>query len=290
MIAHNIRTNCRDVLQEYHIKPKEKSRVAHINEFEMNKNADGIKSIAYTSGEKSILAVGYCRGMIEVYDCINDKVQLLQSLVSHKEAVYALRFSNWIDGQTLILASVSEELCFWNITHILNNPLGSGNLRRSQRFSRRHSKSSIASALDTAVEMTNGAAADRANNNNINGNHLTITNLTNGHAIINGNGGAIRTANDTNIISPISQLNQSFSNLQLNTPTSPLVPDIVQLSHVNPWIGKRGASNKLELLSCIKFVGNAAEKIYANQQFTKFITIDSDGEIYYLDINYGENI
>lgn len=51
---------------------------------------------------------------------------------------------------------------------------------------------------------------------------------------------------------------------------------------VNPWIGKLGASTKPELLACIKFVGNAAKRVYATQEFTTFLTIDDEGEIYFL--------
>lgn len=270
-----------------------KNNLDYVREYEVNKSAYGVKSLAYTVFEKSILAVGYNRGLIEVYDC-KEKVQLLQKLESHKEAVYALRFSPWMDNQTLILASVSEELCFWNITHILNNPMDGGNLRRSQRFRRRLSKSSNNNTLDTSAELTNGG--DNIHNispTTINGNHLTITGISNGHNTSNGNG---QLNGLSDVISPISQLNQSFGRLQLSTPTSPVAPIISTASIVppvvsrNPWIGKCGASTKPELLACIKFVGNAAEKIYTNQAYTKFITIDSDGEIYYLDINYGDSM
>lgn len=286
----------------------------HIREYDANKMQSGIKSLAYTVADKSILAVGYKNGLIEVYDC-KEKIQLLHKLESHKEPVYSLRFSPWLDGQTLILASVSEVLCFWNITHILNNPLENTQLRRSQRFSRRHSRSSIPSSLNATIESINGTLNDQINNNNnnhssnnnhnnnttingtkndqisTNGHHLAISNLGNGHAE------ADNTMNDTgaaDVISPMSQLNESFINLQLSTPTSPVTPklitDVPNVATVSPWKGKSGASIKPELLACIKFVGNAAEKLYANQTFTKFITIDSDGEIYYLDINYSDNI
>lgn len=50
----------------------------------------------------------------------------------------------------------------------------------------------------------------------------------------------------------------------------------------NPWIGKCGPSKKPELLACIKFVGSSAQKVFINKHFTTFITIDNEGEIYYL--------
>lgn len=64
----------------------------------------------------------------------------------------------------------------------------------------------------------------------------------------------------------------------------------VKACNPNPWYGKSGASDKPELLSCIKLVGSSAEKIFTNRKFTKFITIDNEGEIYYLNINYRCNM
>lgn len=239
-------------------------------------------SLAFTIGEKSILAIGYKTGEIEVYDCLKEKVPLIQQLKSNKDKICTLAFSPWINTQTLILISVSDELCFWNVTHILNNPLEGGNIRRSQRFSRRHSKSSIASTLDipqTTAETTNG-------------NHLTITNDHTATGVIAAiaNG----TTNGFNgVTSPMTQLNNSFNNLHLSPPTAneQIIVSLSSNGNVkNPWMGKTGALAKPELLSCIKFVGSVAEKIYKNKTFTKFITIDNEGEIYYLDINYADNI
>jgi hypothetical protein len=50
----------------------------------------------------------------------------------------------------------------------------------------------------------------------------------------------------------------------------------------NPWQQKEGPSEKPELLSCMKFVGNAAERLFTNTEFSKFVTIDNEGNIYFL--------
>lgn len=55
----------------------------------------------------------------------------------------------------------------------------------------------------------------------------------------------------------------------------------------NPWAGKLGPTEKPELLSCIQLIGNAAEQIFIDKNFTKFVTIDDEGEVYYLEI-FGE--
>lgn len=52
----------------------------------------------------------------------------------------------------------------------------------------------------------------------------------------------------------------------------------------NPWTGKLGPTEKPELLACIQLIGNSAEQIFTNTNFTKFITIDAEGEVYYLQI------
>lgn len=52
--------------------------------------------------------------------------------------------------------------------------------------------------------------------------------------------------------------------------------------NLNFWANKRGSKDKQELLACIKFAGNKAEKVYPNKDFTEFVTIDDEGEIYFL--------
>jgi apoptotic protease-activating factor len=50
----------------------------------------------------------------------------------------------------------------------------------------------------------------------------------------------------------------------------------------NPWQQKTGSSDKPELLACVKFVGNEAQQIFVDSEFTKFLTIDNEGNIYFL--------
>lgn len=48
------------------------------------------------------------------------------------------------------------------------------------------------------------------------------------------------------------------------------------------WSNKTGSSEKLELLSCIKFIGKSATKVVINDDFTRFVTIDNEGNVYHL--------
>lgn len=144
----------------------------------------------------------------------------LQSLSSHIRPITRLVFSPWSDDyhRPLILVSLSEQVCFWNIRYVLNNPLDA--IKPKKRSSQRFSKE-----LKSPVEiLTNGVLG------------LFVTN---GHK------------NTTN----------------------------------NYWEDKMGPSDKPELLACIKFIGNRAQKLICNAQFDQFITIDDEGDIYVLSIN-----
>lgn len=48
------------------------------------------------------------------------------------------------------------------------------------------------------------------------------------------------------------------------------------------WSNKTGPHNKLELLSSIKFLGKSAKKVVVNEDFTRFVTIDNEGNIHHL--------
>lgn len=50
----------------------------------------------------------------------------------------------------------------------------------------------------------------------------------------------------------------------------------------NPWRNKTGSAEKPELLSCIKLVAKSAKRIIWNDDFTRFVTIDNEGNIYHL--------
>lgn len=84
-----------------------------------------------------------------------------------------------------------------------------------------------------------------------------------------------------------SRWSQRFSRLIISTDknsnTNSLTQNRIEIA-ANPWLKKNGASDKLELLSCIKFIGNRADKFYSNDDFTRFITIDNEGNIYYLRV------
>lgn len=207
---------------------------------------DEVKSLATTINDtKLLIAVGYKSGTIELYDVTGENIQMTQRLKCHKEPVNFLVFSppaiDNIEGKALVLreklivlASISEEICFWNVTHALNNPMERDNqLRLSQRISRKLNSNRV----NAHVAFTNG-------NNNVH----NVTELKAADSVGNAN---------------------CCSELEI----------------LNPWIGKTGTSEKPELLSCIKFVGSSAEKLYANEAFNTFITVDNEGVIYFLRAN-----
>lgn len=155
-------------------------------------------------------------------------MQQLQILSSHKHPIKQLMFSPWpMDGpenNPIILVSLSEQMCFWNIKYVINNPLEGKkkSFRRSSRFSK---------------ELTWTLDGDTATDNESNTNGLKNGKATNGRG---------------------------------------------RSAHIEYWDDKAGASDKLELLACIKFVGNSATKLVTNAEFDKFITIDNEGDIYAL--------
>lgn len=205
---------------------------------------DDIKSLATTiSDTKLLIAIGYKSGIIELYDVTGENIQMTQRLKCHKEPVNFLVFSPAVKGgekaiilreKPIILVSISEEICFWNVTHALNNPMERDNqLRWSQRINRKLNPN----RANAQIVHTNG---------NIN----------------DGNVSDLRAADSVDTANGSSDL-EVF----------------------NPWIGKTGTSEKPELLSCIKFVGSSAEKLYANGAFNTFITVDNEGVIYFLKAN-----
>lgn len=173
-----------------------------------------ITSIKLTQA-REYFAIGCESGSIELYSFA--RLQYLNTLQSNKNTpINDMVFSPWTSGLTIpiILASVSDQICFWNVSYVVNNPIENGALRRSQRFDR---KASVRSITEKMQELKP-----------INGN---------GHNIL-----------------------------------------------ANPWTGKLGPTEKPELLSCIQLIGNSADQIFTNKMFTKFVTIDDEGEVYYLQI------
>lgn len=219
-----------------------------------------IKSICLIEAEKLLLAVGFENGVINLYEVNTlNEVKILEKLESHTKCVESLHFSQWhknpsnTSGTPIILVSLSSEICFWNITYILNNPMERSSNRKSARFDRNR-------PFSKRNENT------RHSNTNGNNNHLTINKELNELSL-----------NSQKHSEPMASNKISNGNTSLD----------------NPWVGKFGSSEKPQLLSCIKFVGSSTKKIFINKSFTKFITIDNEGEVYYLRaidyINPSEN-
>lgn len=223
-----------------HSSPQDTLQFQHIFTTEC---ISSLKSVAITKSDQILMAVGYTNGTIDLFTINDSALKRVQRLMCHKASVNALKFSSYENTSVMILASISEEICFWNVTHLLNNPIEPNSTRYSQRFNRPR--------FPSTPEVTNNIDAIKIN----------------GSQTSNGKG----FHNKSNV---------------------PMFSDVVAMSNVqsekaykNPWCGKSGASDKPELLSCIKFVGNSAEKLYTNHAFDKFITIDNEGEIYYIRIN-----
>lgn len=143
----------------------------------------------------------------------------LQTLASHVKSINQLIFSPWPaedTNQPLILISLSEQICFWNIKYVVNNPIDS--LKPRKRSSQRFSKE---------------------------------------------------------LKSPVDVIASGFENL--------LTLNGKNYTPCNYWEEKIGPSDKPELLSCIKFIGNNAERLRFNRaRFDHFVTIDDEGNIYIL--------
>ncbi|XP_037951476.1 uncharacterized protein LOC119682184 [Teleopsis dalmanni] len=97
---------------------------------------DGKVNCLVTSKDTNFIALGLNTGDIEVYKVTNNKTyELLSKLETHKNCIYDMKFSPYGD----MLVSCSEQLCFWSIKHIINNPLMKTQKRRSSRFTSQRS-------------------------------------------------------------------------------------------------------------------------------------------------------
>lgn len=100
------------------------------------------------SPQGELLAIGYKRGAIEVYNTEERKV--IATLESHTYEVASMYFSPWQDPNSPhILVSIGEQIVFWNLDYVINNPprLDSNDVKR--RSNRYKSRSSVASpAID----------------------------------------------------------------------------------------------------------------------------------------------
>lgn len=220
-----------------------------LNTFQTHSRDLWLRTICLTETDKLLVAVGYENGSVDLFDVSGNDAEIVKRLKSHRSSVKVLRFSSWhlslpqhSHQQPLILISLSEEICFWDITHALNNPIERTPLRTSQRFNRPKTNTDL-----------NGNSNHLANSNGqfLHPNSPSVS-ISNGHNASNGG----------------------------NSATGAAVPN---KHSPNPWLGKCGSTQKPELLCCIKFVGSSsAEKIFINKSFTQFITVDNEGEIYYL--------
>lgn len=90
---------------------------------------------------------------------------------------------------------------------------------------------------------------------------------------------------------PSSRRNVSQRFRPFKSPQQPSTydePDLVAaLNHVSldkpsAWSKKTGSMEKPALLSCIKLLAKSAKRIVHNEDFTRFVTIDNEGNIYHL--------
>lgn len=239
-----------------------------LSTFEPNDSPE-LKSISLTGTENFLAAIGYKNGEIGLFDINinNSKFNLLNKFQSHRKGVNALHFSS-TPGAPIILVSLSAEICFWDVTYALNNPMERTRQRHSQRFTRKLNAAKVQSNQNGKSPF-----GIRNDNRNIetNGNECKIN-----QAVVD------------------QQLNELSLNVQRNSISNCFNGNVRMEAEAesrsesglctsrNPWIGKCGTIHKPELLSCIKFVGSSAEKIFINKTFTAFITIDNEGEVYYL--------
>lgn len=95
------------------------------------------------SEQSEFCAVGFNRGLIQLFRLDHRRPVLVHELLSHTATIHALLFSPWTSqtGKPVILASVSEQLCFWNVTFAVNNPVIDQRDSYSHRFSDRSPRS-----------------------------------------------------------------------------------------------------------------------------------------------------
>lgn len=184
-------------------------------------------------------------GDIEIFKLDeNYKEHLLYCLKSHTNPVYDMMFSPHSD----VLVSVSEQICFWNINYILNNPLNVGSKKRhSSRFNSQKSTEEV-DATPISITKQNKFL------------HLQPPPLP-----------YIKTA--SNFVPEPECLDVLNDNVFETS---------VDEESIWPYV--RGPEDKPELLSCLKLDGNVAKQIFANKTFTQFYTIDDEGVYYNLKL------
>uniref|UniRef100_A0A336KW62 CSON000568 protein n=1 Tax=Culicoides sonorensis TaxID=179676 RepID=A0A336KW62_CULSO len=182
----------------------------------------GLINCMAISADASILAVGFTHGNIEIIrlEKSNPPTFLQPPEILHcNESVNDVLFSPWksdISPNTpVVLVSLSQEISFWNVNYVINNPFEptiKSPIRRSARF-RPPSQVMSPDKKENSLSATSRFTFNPVND--------------------------------------------------------------------NLWTNKRGSSDKPELLACIRLSGQA-EKIVSNKDFTQFVTVDNEGEIYHL--------
>ena len=249
---------------------KTDNQIAYSKRCEIKKdNNDLIITCLTASNNAKLFAIGLdinpnsvpnglrSRGDIEVFKLNDDyKEQLLYCLKSHVCRVHDMLFSPYND----VLVSISEQICFWNINHILNNPLDTGNKKRhSSRFTSQKSAEEVDFKVTSPQERR-----DRFLNLHPATKHsISFDNLK-------------LSANNNN-----DSLQQSMCSDDLN---DNVFGGSVEKLDTSNWSYLQGPSDKPELFSCLKLDGNEARKIFSNKNFNEFYTIDDEGVYYNLKL------
>lgn len=199
------------------------------------------------------------RGDIEIFKINDDyKAQLIYCLKSHIRPINDLLFSPQGD----VLVSVAEQICFWNINYVLNNPLDMGNRKRhSSRFTSQKS----AEEVDFKADYCPHQRRDRF----LNLEQRIFASLESSHKV------------GTSSKSNNNSMEQSMNSDDLNDDS--VFGGSVDKSDESMWSCLTGPCDKPELLSCLKLDGNEAKQIFANKNFNEFYTIDDEGVYYNLE-------
>ncbi|KAI8116012.1 Apoptotic protease-activating factor 1 [Lucilia cuprina] len=200
-------------------------------------------------------------GDIELFKLNDDyKPQLIFCLKSHVRPINDLKFS----PQNEVLVSVAEQICFWNINYVLNNPLDVGSKKRhSSRFTSQKSAEEV--DFKGAVE---GQQQRRDRFLNIQQKFLASLDSS-----------THKLGHSSNI-SHTNSMEQSVCSDDLNDDS--VFSNSIDKIDEGSWSYLMGPSDKPELLSCLKLDGNEAKQIFVNKNFTQFFTIDNEGVYYNL--------
>ncbi|XP_061400003.1 uncharacterized protein LOC133335719 [Musca vetustissima] len=195
-------------------------------------------------------------GDINVYKIINidDKftIEKIYCLKSHVKPVHDMHFSPC----NSVLVSISEQICFWNITFVLNNPLTANNKKRhSSRFSSQRS----AEEVDATHVLCGGRKIPPMMLNS----EMKKKSFARSFSI------------------------QASFDLELSGDGE--VFETVPSEQNKPkddsfWQYLSGSEDKPEIMSCYKLDGNEAVQLFTNRDFSQFYTIDDEGVYYNLNI------